>query len=283
MTILFLQVGLALYLGNMFKTMVGASKKLQAELAIAGHPNAFPSTPKTTTAEWDLLQTFDYRTLLCTQVLKGNTAVWQSAVADITAEVSDVAGLLRNLAGVRRTVSPTTHATVLLMPSQAFMKTVLEQNPDISNAELVAVMSHAAKTYARYLVNGHLQNPSPAGTDWTLEEALGCCESFYVLEALPHKWSSMHLFKCNCPECFKCASCVHVLLAGMVCDPSIRVPSKNLGITLQRRRARGRPSTKGSEVGDAGEARARARIALQAEYRAPKVCSLFCYSMQGVY
>ena len=97
--------------------MVGASKKLQAELAIAGHPNAFPSTPKTTTAEWDLLQLFD---------------------------------------------------------------------------------------------------------------------------------------------------------AGMVCDPSILVPSKNLGTTLQRRRARGRLSTKGSEVGDAGEARARARIVLQAEYRAPR-------------
>ena len=48
MTILFLQVGLALYLGDMLKTMVGASlsKKLQAELAMAGHPNAFPSTPK---------------------------------------------------------------------------------------------------------------------------------------------------------------------------------------------------------------------------------------------
>ena len=36
------------------------SKKLEAELAIAGHPNAFPSTPKTTTTEWNLLQTFDY-------------------------------------------------------------------------------------------------------------------------------------------------------------------------------------------------------------------------------
>ena len=68
--------------------------------------------------------------------------MWQSAVADITAEVSDVTGLLKNLAGVKRNVAPTTHATVLLMPSQAFMKTVLEQTPDISNAELVAVMSH---------------------------------------------------------------------------------------------------------------------------------------------
>ena len=93
----------------------------------------------------------------------------------------------------------------------------------------------------------------------------------------------MHLFKCNCPECFKSAFCVHVLLAAMVCDPSIRVPSKNLGIKLQRRRARGRPSMKGLGVGDAGEARARARIALQTEYRAPKVCSLLCYSMQCLF
>ena len=61
------------------------------------------------------------------------------------------------------------------MPSQAFMKTVLAENPDINNAELVALMSNAVKMYARYFVNGHLQNPSPAGTDWTLEEALGCC------------------------------------------------------------------------------------------------------------
>ena len=71
--------------------VVSASKKLEADLDMAGHPNAFPSTPKATTTEWDLLQTFHYRTLLCTQVLKGNAAVWQSAVADITAEVSDVA------------------------------------------------------------------------------------------------------------------------------------------------------------------------------------------------
>ena len=113
------------------------------------------------------------------------------------------------------------------------MKTVLAENLDISNADPgpVAHMSDAAKSFARYFVNGNQQNPSPAGADWTLdEEALGCCESFYVLqvEALPLKFSNMHLFKCNCPECFKSASYVHVLLAGMVCDPSIRVPSKNL-------------------------------------------------------
>ena len=104
-------------------------------------------------------------------------------------------------------------------------------------------------------------------------------ESCNVLEALPQKWSNMHLFKCNYPECFKSALCAHVLVAGMMCDPSIGVWSNNLGLTLQRRCARGRPSTKGSEMGGAGEARACACIALQTEYRAPKVLSqvsLFC-------
>ena len=70
--------------------MLGASKKLEAELAMGGHPNVFPSTPKAITPEWDLLQTLHYRTLFCTQELKENAFVGQSAVADITAEVSDV-------------------------------------------------------------------------------------------------------------------------------------------------------------------------------------------------
>ena len=100
--------------------------------------------------------------------------MWQIAVADITAEVSDVTG----------TVAPTTQSIVLLMPSQAFMETMLAENPDISNAQLVAHMSNAAKTYARYFVNRNLQNPSHTGADWTLDEALGCYVSFYVLEAL---------------------------------------------------------------------------------------------------
>ena len=60
----------------------------------------------------------------------------------------------------------------------------------------------------------------------------------------------------------------------MVCDPSICVLSKNLGVTLQRRCGRGRQSIKGSEVQDAEEARARARIVLQREYQAKNVSLL---------
>ena len=40
---------------------------------------------------------------------------------------------------------------------------------------------------------------------------LGVYESFNVLEALPTRWSPIHLFKCNCSTCFTHASCAHVL------------------------------------------------------------------------
>ena len=74
----------------------------------------------------------------------------------------------------------------------------------------------------------------------------------------------------------KCASCVHVLLAGMVCNPCILVLSKNLGGTLQRRGGQGTPSMKGSAVGDTGTAWARILIALlQQDYQALKVSWLF--------
>ena len=241
LTRLFLQVGLPLYLRDILKTTVDASKNLEVELAMAGHLNAFPSVPKVTTVEWDLLQTFDYSTLLRTQVFKGNAVVWQGAVADITVEVSHVSGLLKNLASVKRTVAPTTLATVLLsQPADAIAR--LHANAIAGLHQTGACREswyqqcRACRAYARcsqglfkVLINGKLQNPSPSGTKWTLDEELGCYKSFYVLEALPQRWSDkspvqLLQFKCNCQECIKCASCVHVLLAGMVCDPSILVP-----------------------------------------------------------
>ena len=125
--------------------------------------------------------------------------------------------------------------------------------------------------YARYYIQDTLQDPAPDGEQWSLESALGCFESFYVLEALPQRWSQCHLFKCNCPECFKTASCVHCILASMVCNPAIRVPATCLGATIQGRRRRGRPCARGSDVSDVAEARSRERLELGMEYRMPKV------------
>ena len=255
----------------MLKTMKGASKALEARLELAGHANFFPSAPVVNTKDWDLLQTYDHRTLLCSVALHGSGGVWRSAVADITADVEDMQQLIHNLAVIKRTVAPTSHATVLLMPSQGFIKHLLKAHPDIANDELVEIVEAAADVYARYYVNGNLQDPAPDEEPWSLPAALECFESFYVLEALPQRWSPCHYFKCNCPECFKSGSCVHSLLASMVCHPEIRVPSKSLGVTVQGRRRRGRPSSRGSDIGDVAEERARVRIELSKQYKLPRV------------
>ena len=255
----------------MLKTMKGASKALEARLELAGHANFFPSAPVVNTKDWDLLQTYDHRTLLCSVALHGSGGVWRSAVADITADVEDMQQLIHNLAVIKRTVAPTSHATVLLMPSQGFIKHLLKAHPDIANDELVAIVEAAAHVYARYYVNGNLQDPAPDEEPWSLPAALECFESFYVLEALPQRWSPCHYFKCNCPECFKSGSCVHSLLASIVCHPEIRVPSKSLGVTVQGRRRRGRPSSRGSDIGDVPEERARVRMQLSKQYKLPRV------------
>ena len=105
----------------MLKSIKGASKALEARLELEGHPNFFPSAPVVTTKEWDLLQTYDHRTLLCTVALRGTGGVWRAAVSDVTAQVDNMQELIGNLGRVKRTVAPNTHARVLLMPSQAFM------------------------------------------------------------------------------------------------------------------------------------------------------------------
>ena len=134
----------------MLKSIKGASKALEARLELAGHANYFPSVPIVTTKEWDLLQTYDHRTLMCTVALRGTGGVWRTAVADITSEVEDMQELIGNLGHIKRTVAPTSHATVLLMPSQAFMKRTLEAHPQMTNDELVREVEKAAGVYARY-------------------------------------------------------------------------------------------------------------------------------------
>jgi hypothetical protein len=251
--------------------MKGASLALEARLELEGHPNFFPSTPQPNTKEWDLLQSYDHRTLICTTAIQGTGGVWRSAVADLTADVEDTQQLLHNLAVVRRNVSPTTHGTVLLMPRQQFLKRLLSANPHYTNEELIDIVEQAADVYAQNYVDGPLPDPAPDGSPWTLKAALGCMESFYLLQALPQKWSPYHYYKCNCPECFKTGSCTHSLLAGMVCHSEIRVPSHCLGATIQGRRKRGRPSGRGSDIGDVGEMRARVRSELERAYKLPKV------------
>ena len=109
----------------------------------------------------------------------------------------------------------------------------IEAHPQIINDELVGEVEKATEVYARYFVNDDLPDPAPDGLPWSLEAALGCFESFYILEALPHRWIhwQCHLFKHNSPKYFKFASCVHCILARILCNTVVRAPATSLGVT----------------------------------------------------
>ena len=160
-----LQVVLGLYMANMFKSMKGASKQLEADLIIAGHPIMFPSEPKATKKEWDLLQELDYRTLLCTHVHNGNAAAWNTAIAAIYADVDDVPQLLSSLENTKCTIRPNTEAKVLLMPSQALLKAILHDTPDISDAEMIEQVINAGRVYVRYFMREILTDDMGEGYD----------------------------------------------------------------------------------------------------------------------
>ena len=263
-------MGLGLYIANSFKAMKSAARQLQADLALAGHPNAFPSKPVAIKSDWDRLQDMHYRTLLCTNVQKGNSANWERGIACFYHdEVNDMRSLLHSLRHSERTIHPTTDARVLLMPTQKLLRKLMSDDPDIDNASLLAEVRTHGAAYVSYYMQG--RNTNADGRPYTLEEALTIYESFHVLEAHEVRWCREHLFKCNCHVHFKRASCSHCLMAGAACDPRIQVPSGYRSDTVQQRRKRGRRTAKASEVGDDGEAKARDRIALQKDYELPQV------------
>jgi len=257
-------------MASSFKAMKSAARQLQANLLLAGHPNQFPSKPVASKMDWDRVQDMHYRTLLCTNVHVGSRAAWEKGIASIYGdEVKDTRSLLSGLANAERTIHPTTDATVLLMPTQKLLKLLLLDDPDINDAALIAEVRTHSAAYVSYYIQGRKTNT--VGRPYTLDEALLIYETFHVLESHDARWSKSHLFKCNCDVHFKRASCSHCLLAGMACDARIKLPSQYRGDTVQQRRKRGRPSSKGTEIGDEGEARARERIALQKEYVMPQV------------
>jgi hypothetical protein len=72
-----------LYTANMFKVMTSGVLQMQADLALAGHPNKFQSKPVAIKLDWDLLQGMAHRTLLCTHCHAGYPHAWQRCIAAI--------------------------------------------------------------------------------------------------------------------------------------------------------------------------------------------------------
>ena len=89
------------------------------------------------------------------------------------------------------------------MPSQGFIKHLLKAHPDIANDELVEMVEAAADVYARYYVNGNLQDPAPDAKPWSLPAALECFESFYVLQGSSAAMEPVSLFQVQLPRMFQ--------------------------------------------------------------------------------
>ena len=257
------QVALPIYIANMLKSLKAKSMEDDAQLMIMGHPNAFPSVPKASASDWTIMQSLSILTLRLTMAYRGSAQVWKTAVRELTDGVDDMRVLVRNLKEMERRVSPTSHAAVLLMPTQKFIRQLMDT---IDTAcEPTGEFTMRAAKFQRIFIDNNMDSRD------TLTEALEVYESFHVLEALPSRWSPIHLFKCNCRSCFTHASCAHVLLASMVCDPKIEIPLQYVTTTFQVRRKRGRPARSG-EHGKEGDAEEEARKKVHGEgYEVPSV------------
>ena len=237
----------------MFKAMKSASMQQEADFVKAGNPGLFQSTPKVTCEDWDCIQRLDVRTLLCTNVVQGSSCEWETAVEAICSSdvCRNVGDLFQNLKRVKRSVCRTSHATVLLFPRQRLIR---EAGIGMTDEGLITFCGKRAVEFERYFINGEYD-------DRSIEDALKLYGSFYILEALQEKWSDAHMFKCNCPCCFQYAGCHHVVLATMVCDPSLVCPTKYLLSEIQARRKRGRPGArKGDKSDGESELESRERV-----------------------
>ena len=100
------QVHFPVYLANMLKTMHCDSMDLVHRLESEGTPNAFGSEPVASVKDWSHLQSFDCRTLICTQVCKVSGVVWRKAVESVSEGVLHMQQLLTSLKNVERKVAP---------------------------------------------------------------------------------------------------------------------------------------------------------------------------------
>ena len=56
------QVSLPIYIANMLKCLKTRSKQADSDLALMGHPIAFPSLPKASASDWTIMQSFRVET-----------------------------------------------------------------------------------------------------------------------------------------------------------------------------------------------------------------------------
>ena len=136
----------------MVKAIKAGSRDAEAQLANAGHPNAFPSKPVAGCLEWDLVQGMDKRTLLLTMTLNVPATDWTAAVRKLCKDVTGFDDLRHNLDTVSRTIHQTTHATVVLCPTQSYVKSLKA----LSDMEAIAAAKAKGFQYEKCIIKGQM-------------------------------------------------------------------------------------------------------------------------------
>ena len=113
---------------------------------------------------------------------------------------------------------------------------------------MVDLLRHVTQ-WAKLFVDFFLNNKYG---DTPLEEALQVYAEFHILKGQPVQWSNVHSFKCYCPHFCQWVSGHHGLLCTMVCNPSLVVPPKYLGLGVHSRGKRGL-AWRGDQGEDEGE------------------------------
>ena len=164
-------------------------------------------------------------TLVCTVSLTEREHTWRNAMRQVsgvqkgTITVKAMRDIVHNLGVPDRKISPTSHAGVLLMPSQALMRRISLSNGSTADVRLLTdAVQKEVEAFRATTIDGAMHY------EQDIDNLLSLYESFHILNALPAKWSKEHLFKCKCTMCFQRASCQHVVLAGMVVDERIKMP-----------------------------------------------------------
>ena len=96
------QVGLPLYLANMFNAMKASGRELQAQLEKNCTPNRFPKVLPAKKVEWERLQSMDLRSLLASICISGAHEKWKNKVEKICDNGMHIADLLFKLRTVER-------------------------------------------------------------------------------------------------------------------------------------------------------------------------------------
>ena len=91
---------------------------------------------------------------MCTQVCRVSGTVWKKATEAVSEGVSDMQELITSLKNTERKVSPTSHAMVLLMPSQKQIKRILETDPTIDSPRMAGMIKLRSDLFKDFYLGG---------------------------------------------------------------------------------------------------------------------------------